>query len=119
MWGFCSLERGVWRAGTYLALAECGAVVDLVAASALTQGLPATIHTRLLQEEDGGQWHAQTQGTDTLGKLASNTVPSLVLSSRPHSCLITSALELTSSCIYTTRTLSARIHRKPSWGCNA
>lgn len=39
------------RGGAYLALAEGGAVVDLVAAGALAQGLAATVHTGLLQED--------------------------------------------------------------------
>lgn len=34
----------------YLALAECGAVVHLVASGTLTHGLPATVDTGLLQE---------------------------------------------------------------------
>lgn len=34
----------------YLALAERGAVVNLVAAGTLTHGLPAAVDTRLLQE---------------------------------------------------------------------
>lgn len=39
--------------GAYLALAEGGAVVDLVAAGALAQGLPAAVDTELLQEDTG------------------------------------------------------------------
>lgn len=38
----------------YLALAECGAVVDLVASGTLAHGLPAAVDTGLLQE---GQEH--------------------------------------------------------------
>ena len=43
------------RARAYLPLAEGGAVVDLVAAGALAQGLPAAVDTGLLQERAGHQ----------------------------------------------------------------
>jgi hypothetical protein len=56
----------------YLALAECGAVVDLVAAGALAHGLPATVDTGLLQMDNKASetWkvlgtHRATQSEET------------------------------------------------------
>ena len=46
-------QRRGHAGGAYLALAEGRAVVDLVAAGALAQGLPAAVDTELLQEDTG------------------------------------------------------------------
>ena len=67
-WGH---RRG--RGGAYLALAEGGAVVDLVAAGALAQGLAATVHTGLLQEDR----------VSVVGTLPRDTEEELVTGTRP------------------------------------
>lgn len=66
-----AVERGAWGgarggAARYLALAEGGAVVDLVAAGALAHGLPAAVGTGLLQGHKGQSgWWAAATGTRT------------------------------------------------------
>lgn len=58
----------------YLALAECGAVVNLVASGTLTHGLPATVDTGLLQEGQtsisvtaGTSLHGSSHDEETVG----------------------------------------------------
>ena len=69
-------EAGRGGGGAYLALAEGGAVVDLVAAGALAQGLAATVHAGLLQED-----RLSVVGTlprDTEGGLVTGTRPTRI-----------------------------------------
>ena len=68
-----SLCRRRGGGGAYLALAEGGAVVDLVAAGALAQGLAATVHTGLLQEDR----------VSVVGTLPRDTEEGLVTGTRP------------------------------------